>query len=126
MSTIIGWLGMVVFLIAAVLIACHYRHVWHDLFHMSEPFTHYFSLMAVSSPFAWWGSVAFLMVLAVLTAWFGEAWQRIMGIAWTGFFVWFIPHIIQHIQNEAETMYHELLLKFGDQKACRNMRYFRA
>jgi hypothetical protein len=97
MADVIGWISVVVFLIAAGLVACFYRHVWHDILHMTEPFTYWFCQVAVSSPWAWWGGVGLFFVLSILTAYFGETWQRLLGIAWTCFFSWFIPHILTSI-----------------------------
>ena len=86
------------FLIAATLIALNYKRIWHDWLKMPKPFTYVFCEWAVSSPWAWWGGVALFFILSFLTAYFGESWQRILGICWTGFFAWFCPHILQNIQ----------------------------
>jgi hypothetical protein len=103
MKEIMGWASTIILICAGVLIACNYRKFWHDLLRMTEPFTAWFSRIASWHPLFFWGGVFTLAAAAILTAYFGNTWARVQGIAWTGFFAWFMAHIrgyiIAHPEN---------------------------
>lgn len=119
MTTVIGWLATIAFLIAATLFGCYYHRVWHDLLMMPEPFTAWFSRIALAHPLFWWGGVATFALIAVLTAYFGLAWERLLGIISTGFFAWFIPHIIENVQKISSEYLHAEAGRMGY-----NLRWF--
>ena len=88
-----------IILLAILIIAPRYHWFWHDVCGMEEPFTYWFSRFCVEHPWVWWSAIAILAGLSLYAAIALPWYWRISGVVATGFFGWFIPHIIVAAQR---------------------------
>ena len=94
-----GWLIIFGFVGWSALSAIFYQFIWWDLLQRYEPISAQLGRICAKRPWLWYSINIIILggviVAAILAPW----WIRVICVLITGFFGWFLPHIVTYAED---------------------------